>query len=341
MDLSTTYLGLHLKSPLMPGASPLVDDLDLVKRLEDAGASAIVMHSLFEEQISGERLATIYHMELYADSYAEAMSYFPKHDEYALGPEQYLEQVARIKKTVSVPVIGSLNGVTPGGWLEYARLIEQAGADALELNVYSIATDPQETGFVAEMRLIDVIRSVCDSVSIPVAVKLSPFYSSLANFACRLDGLGVKGLVLFNRFYQPDIDIEHLEVNPTLRLSDSSELLLRLRWLAILSRQISASLAITGGVHTGVDAIKSIMVGADAVQVVSALLRHGPEYLAIIERDMRRWMEENGYSSVRQMRRSMSLSNCPDPQAFERANYVRVLHSFNMGQRLTGPAAIG
>jgi dihydroorotate dehydrogenase (fumarate) len=333
MDLSCTYMGLQLNSPLMPGASPMVDDLDLVKRLEDSGASAIVMHSLFEEQISGEKLATIYHMELYADSFAEATSYFPPHADFALGPEQYLNQVARIKKTVSIPVIGSLNGVTPGGWTEYARLIEQAGADALELNVYLVATDAQQGAPEVESRVLEVVRAVEESVTIPLAVKLSPFYSSLANFAYRLDEVGVDALVLFNRFYQPDIDIEHLEVLPTLRLSDSSELLLRLRWAAILSRQISASIAITGGVHSGSDAIKSIMAGADAVQVVSALLRHGPEYLRRIELDMTEWMEENSYSSVRQMRGSMGLSRCPDPQAFERANYMRTLHSWQPDRR--------
>lgn len=337
MDLSTTYLGLNLKSPLMPGASPLVDDMDLVRRLEDSGASAIVMHSLFEEQISGERFATIYHMELYADSYAEAMSYFPRHSEYPLGPEQYLEHIARIKSSVSIPVIGSLNGSTPGGWVEYARLIEQAGADALELNTYYVATDPQESGFAVEQRILDVVRSVSEVVTIPLAVKVSPFFSSFANFASKLDEIEVEGIVLFNRFYQPDIDIETLDVKPTLRLSDSSELLLRLRWLAILARQISANLCVTGGVHTATDVIKSIMVGADAVQIVSAVLRHGPEYLARLERDMREWMEQNSYSSVRQMRGSMSLSTCPDPQAFERANYVRTLHSFGGMQRVTRP----
>ena len=337
MDLSTNYLGLHLKSPLMPGASPLVDDMDLVRRLEDSGASAIVMHSLFEEQITGERFATIYHMELYADSYAEAMNFFPKHGDYPLGPDQYLAQIERIKKAVSVPVIASLNGATPGGWIEYARLIEQAGADALELNTYYVATDPQETGFAVEQRILEVVRAVSEAVNIPLAVKVSPFFSGFANFAARLDEIGADGLIMFNRFYQPDIDIETLEVKPTLRLSDSSELLLRLRWLAILARQISANLCVSGGVHTGVDAIKSVMAGADAVQIVSALLRHGPEYLATIERSMRQWMEENGYASVRQMRGSLSLSTCPDPQAFERANYVRTLHSFAGMQRVTRP----
>lgn len=330
MDLTTHYLGLRLKSPLMPGASPMVDDLDLVKRLEDAGASAIVMHSLFEEQIGGERLATIYHMELYADSYAEATSYFPKHGDYALGPDEYLKQIARIKQSVSVPVIGSLNGTTPGGWLEYARLIEQAGADALELNTYGVSTNSSETGEDLERRILGIVSTVVGSVSIPVAVKLSPFYSSFANFAYRLDAAGAAGLILFNRFYQPDIDIETLDVKPTLQLSDSSELLLRLRWTAILSGQISSTLAVSGGVHTARDVIKSIMAGADATQLVSALLRHGPEYLASLERDVRLWMEENSYSSVRQMRGSMSLTTCPDPQAFERANYLRTLQSFHV-----------
>lgn len=332
MDLSTNYLGLRLSSPLMPGASPLVDDIDTVRRLEDAGASAIVMHSLFEEQITGEKLATIYHMEMYADSYSEALSYFPKSEDFALGPDQYLEHIRKVKQAVGIPVIGSLNGTTPGGWVEHAKLIEQAGADALELNTYFVATDPQETGWAVELRILEVVRAVEKAVSIPVAVKISPFFSSLSNFVYRLDELGVDGLVLFNRFYQPDIDIEMLEAKPTLHLSDSSELLLRLRWLAILSRQVSANLACSGGVHTARDAIKAIMAGADAVQLVSALLRHGPEYLSEVKKEMIKWMEENSYSSVRQMRGSMGLARCPDPQAFERANYMRTLHSWRAEQ---------
>jgi dihydroorotate dehydrogenase (fumarate) len=328
MDLTTNYLGLRLSSPLMPGASPLVDDMDMVRRLEDAGASAIVMHSLFEEQITGEKLATIYHMELYADSYGEALSYFPKGEDFALGPDQYLEQIRRIKQAVSLPVIGSINGTTPGGWIDYAKQIEQAGADALELNLYFVATDPQETSWAIELRMLEVVRAVADAVDIPLAIKLSPFFSSLANFVYRLDEAGIDGLVLFNRFYQPDIDIELLEAKPTLILSDSSELLLRLRWLAILSRQVSANLACSGGVHNGRDAIKAIMTGADAVQVVSALLRHGPEHLLSIRDEMVKWMEENSYTSLRQMRGSMGLERCPDPQAFERANYMRTLHSW-------------
>lgn len=333
MDLTTNYLGLRLNSPLMPGASPLVDDIDNVKRLEDAGASAIVMHSLFEEQITGEKLSTIYHMELYADSYSEALSYFPKPDEFALGPDQYLEHLRKIKQAVNVPVIASLNGTTPGGWVDYAQQIEEAGADALELNLYFVATDPQETGWAVELRMLEVVRAVSDVVNLPLAIKISPFFSSLSNFVFRLDELGVDGLVLFNRFYQPDIDIELLEAKPTLKLSDSSELLLRLRWLSILSRQVSANLACSGGVHTGADAIKAIMAGADSVQIVSALLKHGPEHLGVIQREMNEWMDANSYTSLRQMRGSMGLSRCPDPQAFERANYMRTLHSWRVEHR--------
>jgi len=329
MDLTTSYLGLRLESPLMPGASPLVDDMDMVKRLEDAGASAIVMHSLFEEQITGERLATIYHMELYADSYAEALSYFPHGDDFRLGPDQYLEQIRKIKKATNIPVIGSLNGTTPGGWTKYARLIQEAGADALELNTYLIATDPQESGDLIEKRTVELCREVSRSIEIPVSVKVSPFFTSLAHFAMQLDGAGLDGMVLFNRFYQPDVDIESLEARPTLKLSDSSELLLRLRWLAILSRQLSCDLAVSGGVHTAEDAIKSIMTGASAVQMVSALLALGPEHLLVVREAMTQWMEENGYDSVRQMQGSMALNRCPDPHAFERANYMRTLATWS------------
>ena len=328
MDLSTTYLGLSLPHPLMPGASPLVDDLDMVKRLEDAGAAAIVMHSLFEEQITGERAQTLGHIEAHTDSFSEAPSYFPDRSGVSVGPEFYLEQIRRIKAAVHVPVIGSLNGTTATGWLDYARMIQQAGADALELNFYVVATNPQEDGQAVEQRVLDILRKVKASVTIPVAVKLSPFFCSFAHFASQLDDLGADGLVLFNRFYQLDIDVETLEVVPRLHLSDSSELLLRLRWLAILSGRARASLAVTGGVHTAVDAIKAVMAGAHAVQLVSALLQHGPERLQTIREEMVRWMEEHEYDSLGQMQGSMNLMRCPDPQAFERANYMRVLHSW-------------
>lgn len=328
MDLSTNYLGLRLANPLMPGASPMVDSIDNVKRLEDAGASAIVMHSLFEEQIAGEQLGTIYQMEMYANSFAEAQSYFPEAKDFAMGPEQYLEHIRKIKEAVKIPVIASLNGTTLGGWIEYAKQIAQAGADALELNVYHVATDPTETSDQLEQRVLDVARNIRNSISIPLAVKLSPFFSSLPNLCCRLDDMKVDGLVLFNRFYQPDIDLELLEAVPKLALSDPSDLLLRLRWLAILSPHVQASLAASGGVHSGADAIKAIMTGASAVQLVSALLINGPGHLSKVLGEMKEWMEQNEYSSVRLMQGSMSLSRCPDAHAFERANYMRVLQSW-------------
>jgi dihydroorotate dehydrogenase (fumarate) len=272
MDLSTRYLGLELSHPLMPGASPMVDDLDTVKRLEDAGASAIVMHSLFEEQIQREQVSAFVHTVSHEQSFAEALSYFPSSDAFALGPHEYLEQLRKIKAAVSVPVIASLNGYTLGGWLDYARLMQEAGADALELNVYQLATDPDESGDSIEARTIEMVRAVRGAVKVPLAVKLSPFYTALGHFTRRLDQAGVDGLVLFNRFYQPDIDIEELQVRRAVYLSHSSELPLRLRWLAILSGKVKASLAVSGGVHTVVDVIQSVMTGAHAVQIVSALL---------------------------------------------------------------------
>lgn len=330
MDLSTTYLGLQLPHPLMPGASPLVDNMDRVKRLEDAGAAAIVMHSLFEEQIVGEQLVTHYSMETYKESYAEALTYFPQLDTFALGPQEYLEKIRRIKEAVDVPVIASLNGVTLGGWLEYAELMEQAGADAIELNVYYVATDPDESGADVEQRVLDIARAVKESVRIPVAVKLSAYFSALAHFARQLDDIGVDGLVLFNRFYEPDIDIDELEVKRALQLSDSTVLMLRLHWLAILSGRIRASLAVTGGVQTARDAIKSIMAGADAVQMVAALLRSGPEYLRTVKEEMMAWMAEHEYESLQQMHGSMSLLRCPDPKSYERGNYVQVLQTWQV-----------
>jgi dihydroorotate dehydrogenase (fumarate) len=327
LDLSTNYLGLELPHPLMPGASPLVDDLSMVRRLEDAGAAAIVMHSLFEEQILTEQRDALM-FESFAESYAEAVSYAPDPGIFALGPDEYLEQIQRIRQTVSVPVIASLNGTTPNSWIEYARLIEQAGAHALEINVYDVPTDPLETSEDVERRTIETAAAVKAAVSIPVAVKLSPFYSAFASFARRLDETGVDGLVIFNRFYQPDIDVEALDVVPRVRLSDSGDLLLRLRWLAILSGRVRASLAVTGGVHTAMDAIKAIMAGAHAVQMVSALLKLGPEQLRRVREEMAWWMEEHGYESLKQMQGSMSLGKSPNPAAVERSNYMRVLQSW-------------
>lgn len=328
MDLSTTYLGFRLPHPLMPGASPLGSDFDMVRRLEDAGAAAIVLPSLFEEQIAAEAAGTVKHMLAHEESHAEAASYFPLAGEYAMGPHRYLEHVRRVSQAVKVPVIGSLNGTSPEGWLDYARLIQDAGADALELNFYHVATDPSESGASLEQRLLDVVRAVDDQLRIPVAVKLSPFFSSFAHLARQLDEVGADGLVLFNRFYQPDIDPDALDAVPRLHLSDSSELLLRLRWLAILSGRINASLAATGGVHTAIDAIKAVMSGAHAVQVVAALLTHGPFHLARLQREMSHWLEEREYESLEQAQGSMSLLRCPDPEAFERGNYMKVLQTW-------------
>ncbi len=330
MDLSTRYLGLTLAHPLMTGASPMVDRLDLVRQLEDAGASAITMHSLFEEQIAMEQRATVHHMESHAESFAEALSFFPDPSDYNLGPDEYLEQIRRIKAAVDLPVIGSLNGATGRGWVDYARMMEQAGADAIELNVYYLATDLDETGLTIEERVVAISRSVKDAVGVPVAVKLSPFFSSIANIAKRLDEARMDGLVLFNRFYQPDIDVEALEVAPRLRLSDPSELLLRVRWLAILSGRVKASLACSGGVHSGLDAVKAVMAGASGVQLVSTLLHHGPGQLRKTREEMVRWMEDHEYESVQQMLGSMSLLRCPDPAAFERANYTRILQTWRV-----------
>jgi dihydroorotate dehydrogenase (fumarate) len=330
MDLSTTYLGLRLATPFMPGASPMADQLDWVRRLEDAGASAIVLRSLFEEQITREQSGMVYHMEVSAHGHAEALSYFPRPEDFAFGPDEYLEQVRRVKAAVNVPVIGSLNGTSAEGWLDYARRIEQAGADALELNVYFLATEFEVSGEAIERRVASLVRTVRKAVAIPVAVKLSPFFSSLSHFARELDEIGADGLVLFNRFYQPDIDIEALEATPTLHLSDSMELPLRLRWLAILSGRVKASLAVSGGVHTAHDAIKAVMTGAHAVQMVSALLRHGPTHLRTLVSEVSHWMEQHEYESVTQMRGSMNLLRSPDPGAFERANYMRVLQSLRV-----------
>jgi dihydroorotate dehydrogenase (fumarate) len=331
MNLATTYLGFALPHPLMPGASPMVDDLDTVRRLEDAGAAAIVMHSLFEEQITAEERSAG-QVAAHGESFGEALSYLPGPPPFALGPDRYLEQLRRIREAVAVPVIASLNGVTASGWLEYARLLAQAGAHALELNVYHVATDAAESAAAVEARGLEVLRAVRAAVHVPLAVKLSPFYSALAHLAHGLDLLGADGLVLFNRFYQPDLDPEALEVVPVLHLSDSSELLLRLRWLAILHGRVRPALAASGGVHTGFDALKAVMAGAHAVQMVSALLHHGPEHLAVVRAELARWLEEHGYESLAQARGSMSLLRCPDPAAFERANYLRVLQSWRGGR---------
>lgn len=328
MDLSTRYLGLALAHPLMPGASPLVDDLDQVRRLEDAGAAAIVMHSLFEEQVTREQLAFFTHTEAPAESFAEATSYFPTPDELTLGPEEYLEQLRRVRAAVSVPVVGSVNGQTPGGWLEYARLIEQAGADALELNVWHLAVDPEESAAAIEDRTVAMVAAVAGGLGIPVAVKLSPYWTAPAHLARRLCAAGARGLVLWNRVLDPEIDPEALEVRPALRLSTSAELASRLRWLGILRGRVEASLAVSGGVHEAGDVVRALMAGADAVQVVSALLRRGPAHLGTLRDALARWLEAHEYESLGQLQGSLSLERSPDPAGFLRANYVRILQSW-------------
>jgi len=329
MNLATTYLGMHLPHPFVSGASPLADDLDGVKRLEDAGAAAIVMRSLFEEQITREQIATFIHTEAHGESYAEALCYFPSPERFALGSEDYVAHLVRIKQAVACPVIASLNGTTLGGWLSYAQVLEQAGADALELNVYGIPADFELSSAAVERSTIDLLREVKRTIHIPVAVKLSPFYTALPQFARALDDAGADGLVLFNRFYQPDIDPDSLAAVPRLHLSRPSELPLRLRWLAILAGRVRPSLAVSGGVHDGVDAVKAIMSGAHAVQMVSALMRNGPEYLRQVRRETEEWMQAHDYASLEQMRGSMSFESCPDPGVYERANYMLMLQSWN------------
>ncbi|RMH37509.1 MAG: dihydroorotate dehydrogenase-like protein [Deltaproteobacteria bacterium] len=331
MDTSVTYAGLELRGPIVAGASPLTHDIDTARRLEEAGAAAIVMHSLFEEQIERDELALHYHVEATAHSHPEADSYLPDVGGYRLGPDAYVEQLGRLKRAVSIPVFGSLNGISAGGWIRYAAHMEQAGADAIELNLYDVPTDPDESGAEVEARYVDTVRAVVDAVSIPVAVKLSPFLSAPVHMAARLADAGAAAIVVFNRFYQPDIDIEALDVTPALTLSSPDELRLRLRWLAAMYGRVSASLAATGGVHSAAGAIKALMAGASAVQMTSAILRAGPAAVAAVVAEMLAWLEEHEYESVRQMIGSMSLQRCPDPEAFERANYMQVLQSWKHG----------
>ncbi|PIE24445.1 MAG: dihydroorotate dehydrogenase [Planctomycetota bacterium] len=330
MDLKCSWLGLELAHPFVSGASPLVDDLGMVKRLEDAGIAAIVMHSLFEEQITQEELGTVASMDTHSDSFGEALSYFPDPEDFHLGPDEYLEQIRRIKESVAVPLVGSLNGTTPGGWLRYGPLIEEAGADALELNLYELPTDPGRKGSDIEREACQIVKDLASVLKIPLTIKLGPYYSSIPHFVDQLVAAGAKGVTIFNRFYQSDIDSEALEVTHKLRLSGPSELLLRLRWLAILSASSACDLSVTGGVHSVNDAIKATMCGAHSIQMVSALLRHGPEYVSEMREGFVAWLEEHEYESVEQMRGSMDLSRSPDPKAFERANYMRVLQSWSI-----------
>jgi dihydroorotate dehydrogenase (fumarate) len=330
MDLSTTYMGMTLTSPVIAGASPLGGDVDACVQLEAHGAGAVVMHSLFEEQITRGQLAMHHHLNAYDDSHAEAASYFPEPEQFLLGPDAYLEQLRALKRALSIPVIASLNGVTPGGWVHYAKLMEAAGADGIELNIYHLAMDPSEDPRAVEERYVQVQTAVQLEVRIPVATKLSPFFSAPLHMAQRLDQAGADALVLFNRFYQPDIDIDALDVIPRVELSSSWELLLRLRWLAAAFGRVRCSLAATGGVHTGRDVIKALMAGASVAQLTSALLKYGPTHIATVIGELKTWMTEHDYSSVAQLQGSMSLLRCPDPSAFERANYMKVLQSWQM-----------
>ena len=328
MDITTTYLGLPLKNPLVASASPLSRTLDGMKRLEDAGIAAIVMYSLFEEQLVHEASEVDHYLHYGTESFAEALSYFPRAEEYNLGPDEYIELIRTAKKALAIPVIGSLNGISTGGWISYAQKIAEAGADALELNVYYIPTDPLLSAAQVEQRYIDVLEAVKRSVSIPVAIKLGPFFSSLSNVAHRLDAAGADGLVLFNRFYQPDIDLENLEVTPNVILSTPQALRVPLRWIAILHGRVKASLAGTGGIHTAEDVLKILMAGADVAMMCSALLKHGPGHVATVLEDLVRWMTEKEYESVSQMKGSMSHRSVADPAAFERANYMKALNSY-------------
>jgi dihydroorotate dehydrogenase (fumarate) len=329
VDLRTSYLGLELRSPLVASPSPLTGELDGLKRLEAAGVGAVVLPSLFEEQITHDQLELDRLLETTSDHTGEALSYFPDLEDYNTGPWSYLDHLEQAKRALSVPVIASLNGITPGGWVGHAKRMRDAGADALELNLYSVATDPRVGAAELEARYLDLVADVRAAVSIPLAVKLSPFFTALANFAVRAEEAGADGLVLFNRFYQPDLDLDSGGVVPRLVLSTSDELRLPLRWIAILFGRVGTSLAATTGVHTGLDAAKVLLAGANVAMMTSALLRNGPEHLAVVERELRAVMADHDHDSVAQLRGSMSRVHMPDPAGFERANYVRTLMSWS------------
>jgi dihydroorotate dehydrogenase (fumarate) len=328
MDISTTYLGLKLSSPIVPSAGPLSQDIDNIKAMEDSGAGAAVIYSIFEEQIENEQLEFYHHTDTHTESHAEALSYFPQPVDFRMGPEEYLEHIRKAKEAVSMPIIGSLNGKSVGGWIEYAKKIEQAGADALELNIYRLATDIKKSGADVEQSYIDIVKAVRNEVNIPIAVKIGPFFSSIAGITNQLDKAGANGLVLFNRFYQPDIDLEKLEVVPNVILSTPMDMRLPLRWIAILYGRINADLAATSGVYTEKDVLKMVMAGAKVTQMLSSLLKFGIGHIADVITQLIYWMEINEYESLDQMRGSMSYMNVQDPAQFERANYMKVLNSY-------------
>jgi dihydroorotate dehydrogenase (fumarate) len=328
MDLTTSYLGLTLRTPLVPSASPLSEEIDGIKRMEDAGAAAVVLYSLFEEQIVLDRYELHHHLTQGTESFAEALTYFPEPTEFHLGPEGYLEHIRKAKAAVDIPIIASLNGDSLGGWTTYARQMQEAGADALELNVYYIPTDAEQTSEQVEQTYVDILQAVKSVVTIPVALKLGPFFSNMARMARRLDAVGANALVLFNRFYQPDIDLEMLEIRPHVLLSTPQAMRLPLTWIGILHGRIRADLAATSGIHEAEDVIKMLMVGANVTMLCSVLLQRGVDHLRAVEQGLREWMERYEYESVRQMRGSMSQQNCADASAFERAHYVSTLHSY-------------
>jgi dihydroorotate dehydrogenase (fumarate) len=328
MNLKTRYLGIELKNPIVPSASPLTADLDSARRLEDAGAAAIVMPSLFEEQILADARELDHHLTHGTDSFAEALSYFPDQEEYRLGPEGYLENLRRIKEAVDVPVFGSLNGVSEGGWTRFAKKMEEAGADGIELNLYFIPTDPSLSGRAVEQLYVDTLKSVKATVSVPIAMKLSPFFSSMSEMAQRLDEAGADGLVLFNRFYQPDLDLENLEVRPNILLSTPQAMRLPLRWVAILHGRIKASLAATSGILSGEDALRMLMAGADVTMVASLIFQRGPTAIKGLLAEIEAWMEEKEYESVEQLKGSMSQKSVAEPAAYERALYVQALQTY-------------
>jgi dihydroorotate dehydrogenase (fumarate) len=328
MTTTTSYLGFRLPHPFIAGASPFGYHLDSIKRLEDAGCAAVVLHSLFEEQITLAASGRIRHRDPLDQEFAAALADFPAAGDYALGPQEYAAHVSRAKAAVKIPVIGSLNGTTAESWLTFSRIIEQAGADALELNLYEVVTDLNVPGMAVEHQIVDVVKELKRTLKIPIAVKLSPFFAAFGNVAHQLDLAGADGLVMFNRFYQPDIDIKTMRPSPQVELSTSAELLLRLRWLAILHGRVRPSLAVTGGVATPTDGIKAVLAGADAVQMVSALLRHGPGYVSTMRVGLEHWMEWNKMTSLDEVRGRVSLKQTKDPAAFERANYIRALQSW-------------
>jgi dihydroorotate dehydrogenase (fumarate) len=328
MDLSTNYLGLKLRTPLVPAASPLSEEIDSIKQMEDSGAAAVVLYSLFEEQLRQDREELTHHLEHGTYSTPEALTYFPEPEEFRLGPEEYLKHIAKAKQAVKIPVIASLNGSSVGGWIEYAKAIQQAGADAIELNIYHIPTDMTLTSAQVEQTYLDIVKAVKSAVTIPVTVKLSPFFTNFANMAKRLSEAGANGLVLFNRFYQPDIDLEGLEVKPNILLSTPMAMRVPLRWVALLYGRLNVSLAATSGIHRASDVLKMLMAGADVTMLCSALIRHGVRQVGVIERDLTAWMEEHEYDSVAQLKGSLSQKNCADPSAFERAQYMKAISQF-------------